>query len=216
MRAKAAHGFDGRSEYDSTDSAGPNGIGAHETGFGARVKRASRQVKRLHNLASPTNGFHLSVMGNVVLRSDAFDSLADHGAVAHNDRAHWNFAAFASNSGQFQTQAHIRFMQRVSHLFHRLVLANDSKGARSYRRPHRPPRVQSDAPAVSLQSGPFERHGNRYGQCVPISGAQHAVVGVKTAPLSGKGEIAKEHGTGSRNADAASGVAGAAARRRHR
>ena len=118
MRAKAAHGVDGRSEYNPTDSAGANGIRAHETGFGACVKRASGQVRRLQNPAAPTNGFHLSVMGNIVLRPDAFDSLGDHGAVAHNDRAHRNFAAFASNSGEFQTQAHIRFVQRVSHLFH--------------------------------------------------------------------------------------------------
>jgi hypothetical protein len=103
MRAKATHGVDGRSEYNSIDSAGANGIGTHETGFGARVKRASRQVKRLQNLAGLTNGFHLSVMGNIVLRAYAFDSLGDHGAVAHNDRAHWNFTAFASSSGQFQT-----------------------------------------------------------------------------------------------------------------
>src|SRR5262245_48262394 len=109
-RAKATHGVDGRSEYNSTDSAGANGIGAHETGFGARVKRASRQIKRLQHPAGPTNGFHLSVMGNIVLRSDAFDSLSDDVAVAHNDRTHWNFTAFASNSGQFQTQAHIRLM----------------------------------------------------------------------------------------------------------
>jgi hypothetical protein len=72
----------------------------------------------LQNLARPTNGFHFGVMGNIKLRSDAFDSLGDHGAVAHNDRSHWNFTAFASNSGQFQTQTHIRLMQRVSHLFH--------------------------------------------------------------------------------------------------
>jgi hypothetical protein len=118
MRAKATHSVDRRSEYNSTDSADANGIGAHETGFSTRVKRASGQVKRLQNLAGPTNGFHLSVMDNIVFRSDAFDSLGDHGAVAHYDRAHWNFTAFASNSGQFQTQAHIRFMQSVSHLFH--------------------------------------------------------------------------------------------------
>jgi hypothetical protein len=116
MRARATHGVDGRSEYNSTDSAGANGIGAHETGFGARVKRAFRQVKCLQNLARPTNGFHFGVMGNIKLRSDAFDSLGDHGAVAHNDRSHWNFTAFASNSGQFQTQTHIRLMQRASHL----------------------------------------------------------------------------------------------------
>src|SRR5262252_4717844 len=42
MRAKATHSVDGRSEYNSTDSAGANGIGAHKAGFGARVKRASR------------------------------------------------------------------------------------------------------------------------------------------------------------------------------
>ena len=117
MRAKATHGIDGRSEHNSSDSAGANGIGAHKTGFDARVKRASRQVKRLQNLAGPTNGFHLGVLCNIVLRSNAFEPLGDHGAVAHNDRAYWNFTAFASNSGQFDAQAHIRFMQRVSHLF---------------------------------------------------------------------------------------------------
>src|SRR5215467_8890281 len=94
MRAKATHGVDGRSEDNSTDSASVNSIGAHETGFGACVKRASGQVKRLQNLAGPTDGFHLGVMGNIVLCSDAFDSVGDHGAVPHNDRAHWNFTAF--------------------------------------------------------------------------------------------------------------------------
>jgi len=81
MRAKATHGVDGRSEDNSTDSASVNSIGAHETGFGACVKRASGQVKRLQNLAGPTDGFHLGVMGNIVLCSDAFDSVGDHGAV---------------------------------------------------------------------------------------------------------------------------------------
>lgn len=118
MRAKTADGVDGRSEYNSTDSAGADSIGAHETGFSVRVKLASRQVERLQNLAAPTNGFHLSVTGNIVLCSDIFDSLGDYGAVAHNDRAHWHFPTFASNFGQFQTQTHIRFMQRVIHLFH--------------------------------------------------------------------------------------------------
>jgi hypothetical protein len=56
-------------------------------------------------------------MGNIVLCSDAF-SLGYHGAVAHNDRAHWHFTTFASNFGQFQTQTHIQFMQRGIHLFH--------------------------------------------------------------------------------------------------
>jgi hypothetical protein len=101
--AEATDRIDRRSEYNSTDSAGANGIGAHKTGFGVCIKRASRQVERLQNLAGPTNGFHLSVMGNIVLGSDAFDSLGDHGAVAHNDRAHWRFTALASNSGQLQT-----------------------------------------------------------------------------------------------------------------
>ena len=118
MRAGATHAVDGRSEYNSTDSAGANGIGAHETGFGARVKRASGEVKCLQNLAGPANGFHLRVIGNIVLRPDGFNSLGDHGAVAHNHRAHWDFTAFASHSGQFQTQTHITLMQRVSHLFH--------------------------------------------------------------------------------------------------
>src|ERR671919_2373233 len=80
-----------------------------------------------------------------------------------------------------------------------LVLANDSKGANSCRWPHHPPGVQSGAPAVPLQGGPFERPRNRYGQCGPIGRAQDAVVGVQTAPSSGKGEIAKKHGTGPRN-----------------
>ena len=118
MRAKTTDGVDRRSEYNSTDFAGADGIGAHETGFGVRVKRAFRQVERLQNLAAPTNGFHLSVMGNIMLCSDAFDSLGYHGTAAHNDRAHWNFTTFASDSGQFQTQTHIRFMQRVTHHFH--------------------------------------------------------------------------------------------------
>jgi hypothetical protein len=110
MRAKATHAIDGRSEYNGIDSAGANGVGAHQTGLDTRVKRAARQVKRLQNLAGPTNGFDLSVMGNIVLGSDAFDSLGDYGAVAHNDRAHWNFTLFASNSSQLKTQAHIRFI----------------------------------------------------------------------------------------------------------
>src|SRR3954447_23176185 len=63
--AVATDGVEGRSEYNSTDSAGANGIGTHETGFGVGVKRASRQVERLQNLAGPTNGFHLSVLGNI-------------------------------------------------------------------------------------------------------------------------------------------------------
>jgi hypothetical protein len=118
MRVKTADGMDGRSEYNSIDSAGADSIGAHDRRFSVRVKRTSRQVERLQNLAAPTNGFHLSVMGNIVLGSDAFDSLGYHGAVAHNDRAHWHFTTLASNFGQFQTQTHIRFMQRVIHLFH--------------------------------------------------------------------------------------------------
>lgn len=59
-------------------------------------------------------------------------------------------------------------------------------------------------------SGPFERSGNRYGQRGPIGSAQDAGVRVEPAPLSGKGEIAKEHAIDSSNADAAAGVAGAA------
>src|SRR5580704_16554504 len=55
-----------------------------------------------------------------------------------------------------------------------LDLANDSKGARSCRRPHHPPGVQSGAPAVPLQGGPFERPGDRYGQCGPIGSPQDA------------------------------------------
>ena len=98
----------------------------------------------------------------------------------------------------------------------RLLLANDSKAAGSFRWPHHPPGVQSDAPAVPLQVGPFERPGNRHGQCGPIGRAQDAVVGVQTAPLGGTGEISKVQGTGPRNADAAGGVTGAAARGRHR
>src|SRR5262245_22444904 len=82
----------------------------------------------------------------------------------------------------------------------RLVLANDSKGARSCHRTHDPPGVQSGAPAVALQGGPFERPGNRYGQCGPIVRAQDAVVGVETTPLSGESEIAKKHCTNPRNA----------------
>ena len=50
------------------------------------------------------------------------------------------------------------------------------------------------------QGGPFERPVNRYRQCGPIGSAQDATVGVETAPLSGKGEITKKHGTGPRNA----------------
>jgi hypothetical protein len=72
----------------------------------------------LQDLAGPTNGCHLSVTGNIVLCSDTFDSLGDDGAPAHNDRAHWRFTALASNSRQFQTQAHERFMLRISHRFH--------------------------------------------------------------------------------------------------
>jgi hypothetical protein len=64
----------------------------------------------------------------------------------------------------------------------RSVLANDSKGTSSCRRLHHPPGVQSGTPAVPLKGGPFERPGNRYGQCGPIGRAQDAVVGVQTAP----------------------------------
>lgn len=118
IRAEATHGADGRSEYNSTDFAGANGIGAHETRFGARVKRAAGEVKRAQNAAGLADGFHLSVTSNIVLRPDAFDSFREHGAVAHNDGAHRSFTAFAGNFGELQTSAHIRFMQRVSHLFH--------------------------------------------------------------------------------------------------
>lgn len=100
MRAGATHAVDGRSEYNSTDSAGADGIGAHETGFGARVKRASREVKCLQNLAGPANGFHLGMLGNILLRSDAFDSLGDHGSVTHNHRAHCRFTAFDSREDE--------------------------------------------------------------------------------------------------------------------
>jgi len=69
-RAKAADGVHGHSEHNGIDSAGANGIGAHETRFGVRVKRASRQVEGLQIFASPTNRFHLSVVGDIVSPSD--------------------------------------------------------------------------------------------------------------------------------------------------
>lgn len=44
MGTQPTHGVDVRSKNDSTDFAGTNGIGAHETRFSARIKRASRKV----------------------------------------------------------------------------------------------------------------------------------------------------------------------------
>src|SRR5215207_5802353 len=83
--------------------------------------------------------------------------------------------------------------------------------------PAAPPTRSSEwRSSLALQGGPFDPSSNRYGQCGPIGTAQDAAVGVETAPLSGKGEIAKKHGTGPRNANAAGGVAGPAARGRHR
>jgi hypothetical protein len=100
LRAKATHGLDGRSEHNGIDFAGTDSVGAHETRFGARVQNASRQVARLQNLAGPANGFHLGVTDNIVLRSDSFDSLSDHGAVPHKHRANRNFPVLASNLSQ--------------------------------------------------------------------------------------------------------------------
>jgi hypothetical protein len=45
------------------------------------------------------------------------------------------------------------------------------------------------------QSGSFERPLCRHGQCGSIGSAQDAAVGVETAPWSGQGEVAKQHGT---------------------
>jgi hypothetical protein len=94
--------------------------------------------------------------------------------------------------------------------------SNDNKGARACRRPHRPPGVKGGAPTISLQSGPFERSGNRYGQCGPVGSAQDAAARVEAAPLSRKGEISKIHRTRPGNAHGAGRVAGPAAPCRHR
>lgn len=120
LRGNATHAIHRRSDYNSTDPAGAYRIGAHETRFGARVKGASRQVERFEKPAGLTNGFHFSVGGNIALRSDAFDSLGDYGTVAHNDRAHWNFTALASDFGEFQTPVHKRFVHRIRQFFHGL------------------------------------------------------------------------------------------------
>src|SRR5262245_19708099 len=82
-----------------------------------------------------------------------------------------------------------------------LLFANDRKGAGSRRRPHYPPGVQRDGPAVPAQGGSFEWRRNRYRQSGPIGSAQDTVIGVEPTPASGKGEIAKEHGADTRNAD---------------
>jgi len=64
----------------------------------------------------------------------------------------------------------------------RLLLANDSIGAGACRRPQHPAGIHSDAPAVPLQGGTFERPGNRHGHGAPIGRAQDALVGSETAP----------------------------------
>src|SRR5688572_32467780 len=97
-----------------------------------------------------------------------------------------------------------------------LVFGNDSKGARSCRRPQHPPRAQSDAPTAALQRSPFERPGHRHGQCGPVGRAQDAVVSGETAPPSSKREVAKKHGPDTRNPDTAVAVTRAAAPSRHR
>src|SRR4029078_8311525 len=88
--------------------------------------------------------------------------------------------------------------------------------SRSRRRSHDPSCVQRDAPAVTLQSAPFEPSSNRYGHCEPISSEQDPIVGVETAPFGVTGEISKENRADSRNAYRARGVAGPAAGGRHR